>query len=1031
MKNRFYKTAAALALALAVLVGVGRLKPFTPTAVRAAAVPGAAQVLAPLPEGQPEYFVTHNTGAAPAFVALSYDGETVRSTGSLPQNGSSGAVLHDRLDLSKPIEFDFEALVDVSGYAASGAQANSPNRFTAITLNEYPRTESGYDLTKNTQYWGQPGGQHNPSEPRGIQFDITCLSKADADAGIGPFILPYAQGGIGSRLCVNTGADYPWLASAFYGRPIDGREASGKIHGVIERTESHYVFSMRAYNAATGSLVGGVYSIRVPRNRVTPEGDFSDAPMLGYVVSNSMAAPLPMANVRSSIGSLRNGNIKYHRTDAAEIRDLKPGNGVKINSTLIPYPGREIEDGDRVFTYASDDPAVAVDADGVVTTTAAGGDAFVTVRSGGGSTARVAVTVFDETRPVVGVDGAFAFPGTAVQFREVLLPKAAASDTGGTVYTRLDIVSPEATEIRPVSGADGGILYYAFTPIMSGHYTIRYTAWDKAGNSAYIDKTLFVTESAKSPDWEHFNGAGGYTAAAFDDGYARMFGTVGSVDRSFSQAKSILAYKHPLNFTKTGNKDPLTGADEYTTVEFELRSNGLDNGKLYNAWGTSTSAATRFLQIGLTESTYVPGVAVNDNEISNNKGGADSPRGIQLRFVRRSDENDEITEGNAHHMNYVALSSGGGISSREAQSIDTIYKPGDSGYAADSLRARNNRYDEDTNNWAKGKTAFYEWQDGGMVELARKLNLGRRYAADGSEGWIKFKYSYHPLGVIDYHPLGEYDPDGVADRRALYILEADGVRFKFPAETVVRKDNKLSDFTQQAYLFICQHSADGSIETDVEVRNVKNGPVVRAALDQGESGVYKVGDSFTLNPNFELNGVSPAYTFTTDNPEVAEVSADGRVTVKKIGYALIGVKEDAAGKIAYHQVRAYPDFIYFGRRIYTVEKGKEFYLECLSPEGAVTDAVYRSTDTEVCGALTTGWIQGAQVGVVTVTATMGGMTAACTVVVTEPPASASFSSAPDGLKGWHIALICAGGGLVAAGAALAAALLVRKKRKGA
>ena len=166
---------------------------------------------------------------------------------------------------------------------------------------------------------------------------------------------------------------------------------------------------------------------------------------------------------------------------------------------------------------------------------------------------------------------------------------------------------------------------------------------------------------------------------------------------------------------------------------------------------------------------------------------------------------------------------------------------------------------------------------------------------------------------------------------------------------------------------------------------VKHVSVDGISLDKSEASL-KIGDTLPLAVIFDpKNATNKNITWTSDNPSIATVDSEGKVTAVSSGTATIKVDTEEGGKTAtcLVHVTCTSDAVYLNKTEATLNVGGLLQLEAtVSPEGANQKVTWSSSNAEVATVDTEGKVIAQNIGEATITATAdGGQEAICKVTV--------------------------------------------------
>lgn len=169
-----------------------------------------------------------------------------------------------------------------------------------------------------------------------------------------------------------------------------------------------------------------------------------------------------------------------------------------------------------------------------------------------------------------------------------------------------------------------------------------------------------------------------------------------------------------------------------------------------------------------------------------------------------------------------------------------------------------------------------------------------------------------------------------------------------------------------------------------------NQPVTSVTLDYTDV-TLKIGDTFRLSAEVAPeDATNKTLWWSSSNGDVVTVDETGLMTAKGSGNATVIVQSADSGVIDVCNVSVYQPVtsVTMNTNTMTVRKGTVFWLNATAgPEGAVNKTiVWSSSDTSIATVDQTGMVTAVEPGECTIVATSqdSGVTAKCTVIVTEP-----------------------------------------------
>lgn len=174
------------------------------------------------------------------------------------------------------------------------------------------------------------------------------------------------------------------------------------------------------------------------------------------------------------------------------------------------------------------------------------------------------------------------------------------------------------------------------------------------------------------------------------------------------------------------------------------------------------------------------------------------------------------------------------------------------------------------------------------------------------------------------------------------------------------------------------------------LRHVPFVPATGISLTETE-GVLYIGETVTLTPTFEpADATYQKVAYSSNNTAVATVDESGVITPAAPGTAVITVKADDGGATARYtvEVRRHPTGITLSDKEVTIAVPDEYQLtaEVTLADSYNKNVMWDSSDDMVATVDQNGLVKAVKAGTATITAKTedGGLTATCTVTVTQP-----------------------------------------------
>ena len=239
----------------------------------------------------------------------------------------------------------------------------------------------------------------------------------------------------------------------------------------------------------------------------------------------------------------------------------------------------------------------------------------------------------------------------------------------------------------------------------------------------------------------------------------------------------------------------------------------------------------------------------------------------------------------------------------------------------------------------------------------------------------------------------------------------DGVLFR----TKVRASDDFAGGTVSVnnVRFIDGNDMDGRLPDAAEIFSAYHGPVTEIQLDRYSVELLPgqtISVSATVSPDYAYDR---SVTWSSDNPTVATVDAEGRITAVGVGTANVMVRaNDGSGVSASCQVTVNPilaESLTLSVTEWSGKVGETMTLNAtVSPDNTSDKTVtWSSSDVSVATVDANGKVTAVSLGNTTITATSGSVSATCAVTVVPTPVESLTLSASiwGGTVGESIALI--------------------------
>ncbi len=832
-----------------------------------------------------------------------FDGETYSLFGSQGR-GRVGMIINQPLNVNQTISFDMELRLN-----------------SEFTENETAYHQRAYILTLN-EY------SMNGELP---SVDSNIFSSSSGPNGVQLQFIPYKTG-VSARICalgtansvvLNSVDDY-FESALFGGVEHGGKLALEKIRVDMYISGANYAIKLQCYDALSGELSGSPAVLTVGLDKISENGGFGENPYLGFYLVNEaakLAEDVTEVEVDFKVSNLINGRVKGFSFEQKEISSLKAGESVTLKPTVTPWIyGDSL--GDITFSYSSDNDIVKVTDGGVVSTTADGGFATITAMTSEGNTLKIPVLVYDETDPVITINGEVPIYGR--QYEKISLPSFTVTDNSGYATSVLAVISPET---RYICEEDE----FSFIPSTFGTYTIKYSAKDHYGNEVERRFQIEVEEAPSSGQWSVYRENFAYTVLDEKLGGDELTATltVGSLEAGESSA--LVYSNRPITFTKKSD-------GSYNSFYFDMSVEIEDIS--YNA--ASELDLSRLFTVYLMES-YEDGT-ITPEQFNRDKSG------MEMAFGKNPYWTDDL------QMRYRLRSLGSAsMSEQHIATIDTLSEDADARFDADT--ARNNQY-------GHGET-YLPW-----FEYGQALRFSDKYAHGET---FRVKVEYFEDVTINSKGKEVYD--------RYYKWSFDEFTFKIPANYV---SGEQTGYSRQAFFGFKLWSRNGVIRYTVNVSGITNGDVKNVSFKEGVSSIREYDDTFILNPfvtDNSGNKLNSSYSFSSGDDSIAAVDSSGRVRI--VGYGEVAIYATSAleNKSATHTIYVDVPMFMLLKSEYTIPLGKDGTLPIVT--GAKSSVPINVTSSDPFGlvALKDGTLQAVKIGEYTVRAEYLGKTAECIVKV--------------------------------------------------
>lgn len=207
----------------------------------------------------------------------------------------------------------------------------------------------------------------------------------------------------------------------------------------------------------------------------------------------------------------------------------------------------------------------------------------------------------------------------------------------------------------------------------------------------------------------------------------------------------------------------------------------------------------------------------------------------------------------------------------------------------------------------------------------------------------------------------------------------------------------MKDLASKDKYFVIQDPADLDHVFDDIADNITKTTINKSSL------TLTAGNTYQLNAM--VNGVTKSAAWSSSASSVASVSSNGKVTAKMAGTTTITAKLN--GKTVTCKVTVKPK-ITLNKSKSTIYTGEKLQLKA-TVKGSKSSVIWKSSNSSVASVSSTGVVKAKRAGKVTVTASVGGVSAKCVITVkkaTHPVYSTYFTFNPTSYrKGYSTVMI--------------------------
>ena len=203
----------------------------------------------------------------------------------------------------------------------------------------------------------------------------------------------------------------------------------------------------------------------------------------------------------------------------------------------------------------------------------------------------------------------------------------------------------------------------------------------------------------------------------------------------------------------------------------------------------------------------------------------------------------------------------------------------------------------------------------------------------------------------------------------------------------------VSDITPGTPVFVKSYItiSSGTISSDVVGYTTKTIPAQSVVVSDDEL-TLTVGKTYTLTATVLPENTTDVFAWENSNPKIAEISQDGVVKALQPGQTIITAKAGSKTAVCLVSVMPLPESVTLDRTELSLVKGESAQLTATVSPSNVIEPVEWSSSDETVALVEGGKVTAVYAGKATITASVEGKSASCSVTVSIPSEGITLSS---------------------------------------